>query len=196
MTRVRAAFARGSHSELPRTSEGRFAAVAAVIAEGVGGPELLFILRAEHPDDPWSGHMAFPGGRVEPGETPGTGVRRETLEEVGVDLDRDAIPLGRLSDLAAIGRGRPMGLVIVPFVFELTARGPMVTNHEVEEIVWVPLAFLAERANRSTMTWHHGGAEIALPCYRWQGRVIWGLTFAMVDELLECIEGEAEKVRR
>jgi 8-oxo-dGTP pyrophosphatase MutT (NUDIX family) len=190
MTRVRAAFARGSHTELPSSAESRFAAVAAVIAEGARGPDLLFILRAEHPDDPWSGHMAFPGGRVEQGETPASAVRREVLEEVGLDLDRDAAPLGRLSDLAAIGRGRPMGLVIVPFVFELTARTPLITNHEVEEVVWVPLSFLAERSSRSTTAWHHGGAEITLPCYRWQGRVIWGLTFAMVDELLERLEGE------
>ena len=190
MARARAALARGTFTELPSTPESRFAAVAVVIAEGGAGPELLLIQRAEHPEDPWSGHMAFPGGRVEPGETPGSAVRRETLEEVGLDLDRDAAALGRLSDLAAIGRGRPMGLVIVPFVFELTARVPLITNHEVEEIVWVPLAFLGERANRSTLPWRHGNAEISLPCYRWNGHVIWGLTFAMVDELLECVAGE------
>jgi len=59
----------------------------------------------------------------------------------------------------------------------------------------VPLAFLAERANRSTMAWHHGGAEITLPCFRWHGRVIWGLTFAMVDELLERLAGEEWRVK-
>jgi len=190
VARVRAALAGGRFTELPRTAETRFAAVAAVLADGPTGPELLFIRRAEHPEDPWSGHMAFPGGRVEPGETPVEAVRREVLEEVGLDLDHDAAALGRLSDLAAIGRGRPMGLVIVPFVFELTRRAELVTNHEVEEAVWVPLSFLAERANRSSLAWRQGPTEITLPCYRWQGRVIWGLTFAMVDELLERIAGE------
>ena len=46
----------------------RRAAVAVVGRSGPSGDELLFIHRAEHPLDPWSGHMAFPGGMVDPGD--------------------------------------------------------------------------------------------------------------------------------
>ena len=44
------------------------AAVAALLRPGEGGVEILFIHRAEDPRDPWSGHMAFPGGREDPGD--------------------------------------------------------------------------------------------------------------------------------
>lgn len=182
----------GGFRELPRSAGTRLAAVAAVLADRPEGASLLLIRRAEHPEDPWSGHMAFPGGRVEPEETPESAVRRETLEEVRLDLDRHAVDVGRLSDVAAVARGRPLQLVILPFLFEMVGSPALVPNHEVEEAVWVPLGFLLDRGNRSTVPWRHGGATLHLPCYRWQGRVIWGLTFAMVDELLERITPRAD----
>lgn len=167
----------------------RWAAVAVVIQDGTDGAEVLFIHRAEHPDDPWSGHMAFPGGRVDPGDR---GCRaaalRETREEVGLDLIRDGRPLGRLSDVAAVGRGRPMNLAISPFVYAVDHAPDLDPNHEVAAALWVPFGFLEDRANRSRIRWGHGGG-ILLPCYRWRGRVIWGLTFGMVDELLAVVSG-------
>ena len=44
------------------------AAVAAIVRVHDQQPEILFIHRAEHPLDPWSGHMAFPGGRMQTGD--------------------------------------------------------------------------------------------------------------------------------
>ncbi len=191
LDRILGAAGRGRLRRLPRAPETRLAAVAAVVRDTPDGPGLLLIRRADHPEDPWSGHMAFPGGRVEPGESPEQAVRRETLEEIGLDLDRDAVVHGSLSDVAAVARGRPLQMVILPFLFELVGDPELMPNHEVEEIVWVPLSFLLDRANRSTVPWSHGGATIHLPCYRWHGRVIWGLTFAMIDELLERIDAES-----
>ena len=77
---------------------------------------MLFIERAEHPSDAWSGHMAFPGGR----DDPGTRIcsrppNRETLEEVGLDLGQAGRLLGQLAPLPAVARGRPVGMTIVPF---------------------------------------------------------------------------------
>ncbi|KAJ3048728.1 hypothetical protein HK097_010256, partial [Rhizophlyctis rosea] len=64
-----------------------------------GEPELLFVRRAVHIRDRWSGHMAFPGGKAEPGETDEEAAVRETLEEVGLDLRAESfIPLGALDD--------------------------------------------------------------------------------------------------
>src|SRR5262249_57053733 len=87
-------------------------------------PELLFIERARHPDDPWSGHMAFPGGRVDPGDSdPRAAAERETLEEVGLSL-AGAEALGQLDDLEGRHAGRRLPLVISAYVYHLPEAGP------------------------------------------------------------------------
>ena len=80
-------------------TSGRRAAVAALLAESPNGVELLLIRRAERASDPWSGHMALPGGHLDPSDADlrATAVR-ETREELGIDLERDAQFLGRLQD--------------------------------------------------------------------------------------------------
>src|SRR5512147_1311947 len=84
----------------PRAIEaetGRQAAVAILLAERDGDAHALLIQRAERPGDPWSGHMAFPGGHREPHEHDlFLTAARETFEEVGIDLHRQAEAIGRL----------------------------------------------------------------------------------------------------
>ena len=94
----------GGAAEL--ANEIKRAAVATILREGLEGPEVLLIRRAENPRDPWSGHMAFPGGREAPEDRDllATAVR-ETHEEVGLDLQRSAHLLGRLDALPAVARG-------------------------------------------------------------------------------------------
>ena len=143
------------------------AAVAAMLRPGEGGAEFLFIHRAEDPRDPWSGHMAFPGGRVDSGDTdPLAAAVRETREEVGLDLESIAERIGRLSDVAAIGRGRPMNMVINPYVFAAESVPAMTPNYEVAEVVWVPASFLADHRNRESMDYQRGGLSLELPCDR------------------------------
>ncbi len=152
--------------------------------------ELLFILRAEDQRDPWSGHMAFPGGRVEQDDlTPRAAAIRETSEEVGLDLSRHGREIGRLSDVTAVAQGRRLGLVIEPFVYELLDEVSFTLNPEVQEVVWIPLVFFLDRANRSSLSYHFEDRMIDLPCYRWHGRVVWGLTLRMLDELIEMVGG-------
>ena len=65
------------------------AAVAMLLRKGEAAPEALFIIRAEHEQDPWSGNIGFPGGRLNPdGETPRQAAERETLEELALDLSK------------------------------------------------------------------------------------------------------------
>jgi 8-oxo-dGTP pyrophosphatase MutT (NUDIX family) len=165
------------------------AAVAAVARDSAGGAELLFIQRAERSGDPWSGHVAFPGGRLEP-EDSGlqAAAERETREEIGLDLPATARPVGELAEVMAKAHGRPLPMVIRPFVYALAGAPPALRlSDEVQAVIWMPLSFLADRANRSTMTWRLAGVPIPMDCYRFEGQVLWGLTLRMVDELLALL---------
>lgn len=163
----------------------RKAAVAAILRERSGEVELLFIRRAEHPRDPWSGQMGLPGGRVEPADgSPLDAALRETLEEVGLDLAALGRPLGRLSEVRT---HLPLGSVphsVVPYVFSVVGDPRLAPNEEVQEALWVPFAFLADGRNRSSFTWVRKGLPLPMPCLRYEGRVIWGLTLRIVDELV------------
>jgi len=164
------------------------AAVAVVLREGEDRrPELLFIERAHNPGDPWSGHMAFPGGRVERGDaTIRSAAERETLEEVGLSLER-AERLGRLDDLEGLkGGGRPAGIVISAFVYHYGSPGPLRTNHEVEKAFWVSLEALSDPARRVEYRHPLLGAEtypgilVGDP----DRHIVWGLTYRFVETFL------------
>ncbi len=162
---IRTALNRHRPQLLPYTEDMKWAAVAAVVRDGADGAELLFIRRAEDDHDPWSGQMAFPGGRMDPGDdTVVAAAVRETREELALDLKTDGEYLGRMSDVAAVSRGRPLSLVIVPHVFRISGDPQFRPNYEVAEVLWVSLSYLADYDNRSTVDWktrqHHDPAAL------------------------------------
>jgi 8-oxo-dGTP pyrophosphatase MutT (NUDIX family) len=168
---------------------GKRAAVAAILRDGQLGPEVLLIRRAEHPLDPWSGHMAFPGGResAEDENLLATALR-ETREEIALDLQASARLLGRLEMLPAVARGRRTGLAIAPYVFELTALSPVLTpNGEVAEFLWAPLAPLLRGAWATTIPYEFEGQRLMLPAHEVEGRVVWGLTYRMLESLFSLL---------
>lgn len=174
----------------PRRLAGpRAAAVAMVLAGDGTDLDVLFIERARHPDDPWSGQMAFPGGRIDPEDADAAAAaRRETLEEVGVDL-ASAEVLGRLDDRDA-SPGRVGALILSAFVYRLPARVPLRWNHEVGTALWVPLGVLHDPACRVTHPW-----PPSAPVGRFPGilvgeperQVVWGLTYEVVCNFLEVV---------
>ncbi len=167
----------------------KWAAVAMLLREGSVGPEVFFIRRAEHPRDPWSGHMAFPGGRQDAGDATllDTAVR-ETLEEVGLDLQREADQIGQLDDLQAIARGKPQETVIRPFVFEVHREHPIrVDETEVAEALWTPLLPLYRGEVDTTRPYQWQGTQIDFPAYDVDGRVVWGLTYQMLRSFFRIL---------
>jgi 8-oxo-dGTP pyrophosphatase MutT (NUDIX family) len=172
-----------AHTPRVLTPTARHAAVAAILHDAAAGPELFFIQRAEHPLDPWSGHMAFPGGRVElSDEGPRHAVERETREEVGLDLTGAAL-LGRLDDV----EGAPPGfdsLVVSAFVFHLDPRPEPTLNYEVHDALWVPIAALLDPARHVPYYWpreqretHYPGIIVGHP----ERQIVWGLTYRFLE---------------
>jgi 8-oxo-dGTP pyrophosphatase MutT (NUDIX family) len=166
-------------------AEGRHAAVAAILREPApgAGVELLLIKRAEHPSDPWSGHMALPGGRRDEGDTSllATAVR-ETREEVGIDLEAQGALLGRLEPVQAYARGKRLALTVTPFVFALRVDRPLRFDEtEVAEALWAPLSPLARGEAADTYAYDREGVVMQLPCLRVGDRVVWGLTYQMLQ---------------
>jgi 8-oxo-dGTP pyrophosphatase MutT (NUDIX family) len=175
----------------PPPLEGRHAAVAAVLREPAPGEgvELLLIKRAEHPDDPWSGHMALPGGRHDEGDRSLVATAtRETLEEVGIDLVAQGSLLGQLETVEAIARGRRTGLTITPFVFALHGATTLrFDEHEVAEALWAPLAPLALGEAAGVYPYRHDDVVYELPCFRVGERIVWGLTYRMLQLFFEAL---------
>jgi 8-oxo-dGTP pyrophosphatase MutT (NUDIX family) len=164
----------------------RRAAVAVVVHDAAAEPEMLFIERARHPADPWSGHMAFPGGRVDPGDATGRhAAERETLEEVGLSLGGAEL-LGRLDDKKGNPRTHPE-LVISAFVFYASAPGELAINREVQDAFWFPVAGLLDRARHVQYSAHgefeFPGILVGEP----DRHVVWGLTYSFLESFFSVV---------
>ena len=163
-------------------------AVALILRESNKGLEALMIKRADREGDPWSGHMAFPGGRADDIDRNNLHTaRRETWEEIGLDTDVHTKFLGRLSDILSRPHSGRKPMVITPYLFTIDQVPDLNINHEVAEVIWVPLEFLADKENRQRMEWKAKKMTFDLPCYFYQQRRIWGLSLVMLDELVGVV---------
>jgi 8-oxo-dGTP pyrophosphatase MutT (NUDIX family) len=132
--------------------------------------------------------MAFPGGRKDEGDPDLLATaQRETREEIALDLARDAELLGRLDDLPAVARGRLTGMVIAPFVFELKGPASLRPNHEVAEVVWAALGPMMRGEWATTIPYELDGQTLRLPAHAVDGRIVWGLTYKMLDALFALL---------
>ena len=169
----------------PDDASGLRAAVAAIVRPGASGEELLFIKRAEREGDPWSGHMAFPGGRREASDaTLLDTAARETLEEVGLDLHALARPVARLPDVMPYSR-MPHPLTVTAFLFALERDATLALNEEVAAAVWSPLDPILRGEGATTFRFVRDGVTFDLPAFDVEGGVVWGLTYRMIELLRE-----------
>lgn len=180
--------ARPGVDDVPRPGEPapRRAAVALVLRLGdAGEPELLFVKRAEYPGDPWSGHVAFPGGRQERDDaSPWHTAVRETREEIGLDLERDGYPLGRLDELHPRAVSLP-AIVVRPHVVVAAPSAPFALSREVAAAFWIPLArFAAADAHVISSVAVRGGT-LRVPSVLHDGHTIWGMTYRILSDLLD-----------
>lgn len=160
------------------------AAVAIVVAPDPDA--LLLIRRAERAGDTWSGHMAFPGGRWSPDDPDLlTTAKRETLEEVGLDLAESRY-LGRLDDFVPRSRSLPP-IMVTPFVFAVDRSSPLTPNHEVAGAHWTTLARLLDPAVYRPFEYDLGGTPVTFPGYHLEEGLVWGMTERILTPLLAVL---------
>lgn len=168
----------------------REAAVAVILRERGDDTEALFILRATKEGDPWSGHMAFPGGHRDP---PDVSLRataeRETLEEVGLDLTRDARFIGQIETVRANPRGSSINMAVIPYVFALKRQDVTLTpNYEVADILWGSLGEMIDGSSFTHDEFTIGGVRRSVPGYVIAEHIVWGLTLRMLEKFFELLD--------
>jgi 8-oxo-dGTP pyrophosphatase MutT (NUDIX family) len=188
LARIAAAVRAYSPIFAARDGEWYEAAVALILREARGGAlELLFIERATRESDPWSGQIAFPGGRREPidGSLEDT-VARETREEVGLDLRRGGVIVGALDEL----RPRTIVLppvIVRPFVATAQADARVQSVGEVAGFFWAPLDAILDPAAAGEREIVARGTSAPRPSIEYAGRVIWGITERIIRRFEQII---------
>lgn len=167
------------------SADRRLAAVAIALRDLDGRAEVLFIERALHEGDPWSGHMAFPGGRVEPDDADARSAsERETLEEVGIDLSGAEL-LGRIDDLEG-HHAADSRMLVSAFVYHVAGADEPSPNHEVRESFWFPVQSLLEPTRHVEYSmeqrgvWSYPAIVVGHP----ERHRVWGLTYKFLEVLL------------
>ena len=172
------------------TEATRQAAVAVILRVGKNDAlEILFMQRSEHPEDPWSGHMACPGGQRDPEDTSlEAAARRETFEEVGLPLDESML-LGRLHDIGG-GRLAHFNMAVTAWVYFHPNPGPLTLNEEVDDTVWVPLDYMADLSNTEQYLFPLAPQGPTYPAFIYESYTIWGITYRVIANLLSLFDIE------
>jgi len=152
---------------------------AAVLVAITDRPEPGLILTVRHDDlRTHAGQVAFPGGRIDPGETPCQAALRETSEELGLDPDKVTV-LGEADPYRTV-----TGYQVTPVV-GLVPPDLTLTPNPAEVSGWfeAPLDFVLDPANQQRMSAIFRGRTRHYYQIDWEGRRIWGATAAMLVNL-------------
>jgi 8-oxo-dGTP pyrophosphatase MutT (NUDIX family) len=186
-----ASYAAGS-AQAPLPAGDFIQAAVSVVIRAQDPLELLLIKRARSERDPWSGHMALPGGRRDPADASlDDAAVRETREETGLDLTAVGFPLGRLHEITP-GSPRLPRLTIAPFVFGVPASAQAsVASPEVAAVHWVALDELRARESQGHVDIALPDGSTSFPCYYVASDVVWGLTYRILAQFLEAYPDSA-----
>ena len=152
----------------------------AAVAMPFHSGRMLMIKRAERDGDPWSGHMAFPGGKEEPQDaSPVAIATREAREELALDLSGASL-LGEVTPLRTPFKAKGKVHYVHGFVFEMDSSPLLTPNDEVHSVHWFELERLLDGEGRGSFEWR--GWE--MPSVTLDGCFIWGLSLRLIDDLL------------
>jgi 8-oxo-dGTP pyrophosphatase MutT (NUDIX family) len=159
-----------------------WAAVALIVAPSPDS--LLLIKRAEHPGDPWSGHMALPGGRRDPDDIDLLATAlRETNEEVGISLSR-ATMVGALADVVPRTPTLPP-IAVRPFLLAAPNRPVLMLNPEVAAATWVSLEELLRPDAHQRVSVNIQGISREVSAFLLEAGLVWGMTERVLSGLVE-----------
>lgn len=181
--------ARDVPGQSPPEAPDRTQAAVSIVLRQTPDLEILLIRRAEAEGDPWSGHMALPGGRRDPGDPDllHTAIR-ETEEETSVPLASVGVGLGRLGPIEPATRRLPP-ISIFPYVFAVPGTATAdAASREVDEVLWVPVRVLMDSPDSDTVEIPLGDTVRVFPCFRIGERVVWGLTFRILTDFLDVLK--------
>ena len=174
-----------SDAQFARDGRATPAAVLIAITDVPHDPQVILTQRPramrDHP-----GQVAFPGGKIDPGEDAVTAALREAEEELA--LPRSAVRVIGSSDVYHTGTG----FVVTPVV-GLVPPGLVLCPHPAEVEAWfeAPLRLLLDPASwTSHETFWRGSTRRYLEL-EWQGFRIWGVTAAIIANLSRRISREA-----
>jgi len=164
------------------------AAVAMILAGEARALEVCFIRRAEREGDPWTGQVAFPGGRAGREDPDAHAVaERETYEEIGLRLDLQH----RVAPLPVRPNVRG-SLTLSPFVYHVDGktRSQAVARlpDEVASVFWVPLAHLFDQRAVTEIEYPSGLTGSVFPGIRFGEHVIWGLTLRVLQSFAQVLQ--------
>jgi 8-oxo-dGTP pyrophosphatase MutT (NUDIX family) len=167
--------------------EGDFvhASVLLILKRSDLGYSLLFIKRPESERDPFSGHMAFPGGRMERVDNNKLDTAiRETKEEVGINIVKSGQVLGALDDVNP-NNPRARNFVVTPFLSVLNEEVTIIPDtKEVERTIWVPMPHLVDGRNKEIRIRERDGREVEDYAYNYEQYLIWGMTGRILHQFL------------
>ncbi len=164
---------------LPTFPDARNSAVLIALAEGERGAEVLLTRRSMSLRN-HRGEVSFPGGRMDPGETPVETALREAHEEVGLDPALPSV-VGELAHLSTVVSRS----YIVPIVSVLPER-PELAPHtgEVDRVLWTPIEDLTRAGTYHLERWGRPPLDRPLHFFDLDDETVWGATAHMLVELL------------